>query len=146
LGVANGTSSVVTSCAANTIGYSAGSIVGTGTSAAFHTSNAYYVQGGPGTDPTAARNSLPTGRINNLDLSVFKRISFRERYKIEIGVQAINSLNHPQFFPGSLDTVNSITSTGSRNFDTVTNSQFNQKNQVFSSNPRNLQLSGRISF
>ena len=146
LGVANGTSSVVTSCAANTIGYSAGSIVGTGASAAFHTSNAYYVQGGPGTDPTAARNSLPTGRINNLDLSVFKRISFRERYKIEIGVQAINSLNHPQFFPGSLDTVNSITSTGSRNFDTVTNSQFNQKNQVFSSNPRNLQLSGRISF
>jgi hypothetical protein len=146
LGVANGTSSVVTSCAANTIGYSAGSIVGTGTSAAFHASNAYYVQGGPGTDPTAARNSLPTGRTNNLDLSVFKRISFRERYKIEIGAQAINSLNHPQFFPGSLDTVNSIASTGSRNFDTVTNSQFNQKSQVFSSNPRNLQLSGRISF
>jgi hypothetical protein len=146
LGVANGTSSVVTSCAANTIGYSAGSIVGTGAAAAFHASNAYYVQGGPGTNPTAARNSLPTGRTNNLDLSVFKRISFRERYKIEIGVQAINSLNHPQFFPGSLDTVNSIASTGSRNFDTVTNSQFNQKSQVFSSNPRNLQLSGRISF
>jgi hypothetical protein len=146
LGVANGTSSVVTSCAANTIGYSAGSIVGTGASAAFHASNAYYVQGGPGTNPTAARNSLPTGRINNLDLSAYKRISFRERYKIEIGVQAINSLNHPQFFPGSLDTVNSVASTGSRNFDTVTNSQFNQKSQVFSSNPRNLQLSGRISF
>ena len=104
------------------------------------------MQGGPGTNPTAARNSLPTGRINNLDLSAYKRISFRERYKIEIGVQAINSLNHPQFFPGSLDTVNSVASTGSRNFDTVTNSQFNQKSQVFSSNPRNLQLSGRISF
>lgn len=146
LGVANGTSSVVISCAANTIGYSAGSIVGTGTNAVFHASNAYYVQGGPGTNPTAARNSLPTGRINNLDLSVYKRISFRERYKVEVGVQAINSLNHPQFFPGSLDTVNSIGSTGSRNFDTVTNSQFNQKRQVFSSNPRTLQLSGKISF
>lgn len=145
-GVANGTTTVVTSCAANTIGYAAGALTGTGANVAFHPSNAYFVQGGSGTLPNAARNSLPTGRINNVDLSAFKRISFRERYQIEIGVQAINSLNHPQFFPGSLDTVNSISSTGSRNFDTVTNSQFNQKRQVFSSNPRNVQLSGRISF
>jgi hypothetical protein len=145
-GVANGTTTVVTSCAANTIGYAAGTLTGTGANVAFNPSNAYFVQGGSGTLPNAARNSLPTGRINNLDLSAYKRISFRERYKIEVGIQAINSLNHPQFFPGSLDTVNSIGSTGSRNFDTVTNSQFNQKGQVFSSNPRTLQLSGKISF
>jgi hypothetical protein len=145
-GVANGFSTVVSSCAANTIGYTAGAINGTGTNLTFVPSNAYYVQGGPGTIPTAARNSLPTGRINNLDLSAYKRISFRERYKVEVGIQAINGLNHPQYFPGSLDTVNSVASTGSRNFDTVTNSQFNQKSQVFSSNPRTIQLSGRISF
>jgi hypothetical protein len=145
-GVANNTSNVVLSCAANTIGYTAGSITGTGTSAAFHASNAYYVQGGPGTIPTAARNLLPTGRINNFDLSAFKRLSITERYKLEFGLQAINILNHPQFFPGSLDTVNSIASTGSRNFDTVTNSQFNQKRLVFSSQPRNIQLSGKIIF
>jgi hypothetical protein len=146
IGVANGSSAVVGSCAANTIGYTAGAITGTGSNPTFVPSNAYYVQGGLGTIPTAARNSLPTGRINNFDLGAYKRISFRERYKIEVGVQATNTLNHPQFFPGSLNTVNSISSTGSRNFDTVTNSQFNQKTQVFSSNPRTLQLSGRISF
>jgi hypothetical protein len=145
-GVANNTSTVVTSCAANTIGYTAGALTGPTSALVFSPSNAYYVAGGLGTNPTAARNSLPTGRINNLDLSAYKRISFHERYKIEVGVQAINSLNHPQYFPGSLDTVNSIASTGSRNFDTVTNSQFNQKRQVFSSNPRNLQLSGKIIF
>jgi len=145
-GVANGTSNVVLSCAANTIGYSAGSITGTGASAAFHASNAYYVQGGPGTIPSASRNLLPTGRINNIDMSAFKRVSFTERYKIEFGIQAINLLNHPQYFPGSLDTVNSIASTGSRNFDTVTSSQFNQKKLVFSSQPRTVQLSGKIIF
>jgi Carboxypeptidase regulatory-like domain/TonB dependent receptor/TonB-dependent Receptor Plug Domain len=145
-GVANGTSTVVASCAANTIGYTAGSLSGPSTAQVFTASNAYYVQGGPGTNPTAPRNTLPTGRTNNLDLSIFKRVSFMERYKIEFGAQAINVLNHSQYFPGSLDTVNSIGSTGSRNFDTVTNTQFNQKQLVFSNNPRNLQLSGKIIF
>jgi hypothetical protein len=42
--------------------------------------------------------------------------------------------------------VNSIASTGSRNFDAVNNTQFNQKQLVFSSNPRYLQLSGKIIF
>ena len=145
-GVANGTSTVVASCAANTIGYTAGSLSGPSTAQVFTASNAYYVQGGPGTNPTAPRNTLPTGRTNNLDLSIFKRVSFMDRYKIEFGAQAINVLNHSQYFPGSLDTVNSIGSTGSRNFDTVTNTQFNQKQLVFSNNPRNLQLSGKIIF
>ncbi len=145
-GVANGTSTVVASCAANTIGYTAGSLSGPSTAQVFTASNAYYVQGGPGTNPTAPRNTLPTGRINNLDLSIFKRVSFMDRYKIEFGAQAVNVLNHSQYFPGSLDTVNAIGSTGSRNFDTVTNTQFNQKQLVFSNNPRNLQLSGKIIF
>jgi hypothetical protein len=144
LGLDNSSRNVVPSCATNTIGYAAGAI--NLTSKVFTASNAYFVQGGAGTNPTAARNSLPTGRINNVDLGAYKRISFRERYKVEVGIQAINTLNHPQYFPGSLDTVNSIASTGSRNFDTVTNSQFNQKAQVFSSNPRTLQLSGKIIF
>jgi hypothetical protein len=124
-GVANGTTTVVTSCAANTIGYTAGALVGT-TSFAPST-NAYYVQGGSGTLPNATRDTLPTGRIDNLDLSAYKRLTFHEHYTIEFGVQALNSLNHPQWLPGSLNTVNSIASTGSRNFDAVNNAQFNIK-------------------
>jgi hypothetical protein len=146
-GVANNTSTVVISCAANTIGYTAGALTGSGSSLAFApNTNAYFVQGGAGTLPNAARNSLPTGRINNVDLSAFKRISFGDRYRVEFGVEALNTLNHPQFLPGSINTVNSIASTGSRNFDAVNNTQFNQKQLVFSSNPRTVQLSGKIIF
>ena len=89
---------------------------------------------------------MPTGRINNVDLTAIKRITFKDRYKVEFGMQAINALNHSQYFPGSLDTVNSIGSTGSRNFDAVNNVQFNQKQLVFSNNARTLQLSGKIIF
>jgi hypothetical protein len=145
-GVANNTSTVVTSCAANTIGYTAGAITGPSAALVFAPSNAYFVQGGAGTLPNAARNSLPTGRINNIDLTLLKRLSLGDRYKFEFGMQALNTLNHPQFLPGSLNTVNSIASTGSRNFDAVNNIQFNQKQLVFSSNPRNIQLSGKIIF
>jgi hypothetical protein len=145
-GVANGTSTVVTSCAANTIGYSAGALTGPSSSQTFTPSNAYFVQGGPGTSPSASRNSLPTGRENNLDLTAIKRFSFRERYNLEVQVIALNALNHSQYLPGSLNTVNSISSTGSGNFDSVASPQFNQKQLTFSNNARTLQLSGKISF
>ena len=86
------------SCAANTIGYTAGAITGTG-ALGLRSLQRLLRPGRIGTIPTAARNSLPTGRINNFDLGAYKRISFRERYKIEVGVQATNTLNHPQFSP-----------------------------------------------
>jgi hypothetical protein len=146
-GVAVGTSNVVTSCAANTVGYTAGALTGpTGAPVFAPNANAYYVQGGAGTLPNAPRNTLSTGRIDNIDLSAYKRVTVREHYTLEFGVQATNTLNHPQWFPGSLNTVNSIGSTGSRNFDAVNNAQFNQKQVNFSSNPRTLQLSGKFTF
>jgi hypothetical protein len=145
-GVVNGTSTLGLSCAANTIGYSAGALVGSGSAQTFAPSNAYYVQGGPGTSPTASRNTLPTGRENNFDLTAIKRFSFRERYNLEVQAIAFNVLNHSQYLPGSLSTVNSIGSTGSGNFDSVTAPQFNQKQLNFSNNARTMQLSGKIIF
>ncbi len=144
-GVANGSSTVVKSCIANTIGYTAGAIAGTTFTP---NSTAYYVQGGPGTLPSASRNTLPTGRENNLDLTAIKRFSFRERYKAEFQFQATNVLNHSQYFPGSLNTVNSIstTGTGSGNFINVTSPQFNKKQLDFSNNARTVQLAGKFIF
>jgi hypothetical protein len=144
-GVANGTSTVVKRCAANTIGYTTGSIAGT-----VFTPNttAYYVQGGPGTLPTAGRNTLATGRENNLDLTATKRFSYRERYRMEFQVQAFNVLNHSQYLPGSLNTVNSISSTGTGagNFINVSAPQFNQKQLDFSNNARTMQLAAKFIF
>jgi hypothetical protein len=143
-GVVNGfASTVVGDCAANIIGYREGAIVG----GAFVAAHAQYVQGGLGTLPTAPRNTLPTGRTNNLDLSAYKHFTYHERYKLDFGLQALNVLNHSQYLPGSPNAVNSIGSTGTvRNFDTVNSSQFNVKQLAFSNNPRTMQLSGKIIF
>lgn len=144
-GVANGTTTVVKRCTANTIGYTPGTIAGT-----VFTPNttAYFIQGGLGTLPAASRQDLPTGRINNFDLTATKRISFTERFKMEIQLQAFNVLNHSQYLPGSLNTVNSIQSTGagSGNFANVTAPQFNQKQVDFSNNARTMQLGGKFIF
>ena len=144
-GVANGSSTVVKSCAANTIGYTAGSIAGT---VFTPHPTAYYVQGGKGTFPNGGRNTLPTGRENNVDLTAVKRFSYRERYMLEFQIQAFNVLNHSQYLPGSLNTVNSIatTGTGAGNFINVAAPQFNQKQLDFSNNARTMQLSGKFTF
>jgi hypothetical protein len=140
--------SLYTACANDTTGYSEGALVAGATTAqnTFTASNAYYVQGGSGTDPSASRNSLPTGRTNNLDLTAIKRLSYHERFKFEFSAQAINVLNHSQYLPGSPSQANSISSTGSRAFDTVTSGLFNQKSVNFSNNPRVIQLSGKLIF
>jgi hypothetical protein len=139
----NGTQTLSRSCTKAIIGYAEGAIA----SGAFVASNAYYVQGGLGTLPTASRDTLPTGRTNDLDASAFKRFAvYKDRVKVEFGVQAFNVLNHPQWLPGSLNQVNSIGSTGDRSFVTVNGPSFNDKQAVFSSNPRSMQLSGKIIF
>ena len=151
-GIFNGTNTVATSCPANTIGYTAGVITApTTTTAAFFTPhpNAQYVEGGAGTLPNASRNTLPTARIDNLDLTALKRFSFRERYRLEFQVQAFNVLNHSQYLPGTLNTVNSTSSTGSgpSNFVTVTAAgTFGNRNVAFSNNARTMQLAGKFYF
>ena len=118
------------SCAANTIGYTAGAITGfrEPPRPSFPTTTPTpRAKGARDLTPwyVAHRSRvtrLPTGRIPNVDLTAIKRESrSKDRYKVEFGMQAINVLNHSQYFPGSLDTVNSIGSTGSRNFDAVNN-------------------------
>lgn len=108
--------------------------------------NAYYVQAGSGTLPTAARNTLPIRPINNVDLSAFKRISFLERYSFEFGAQAFNVLNHAQYIPGTVDNVNATSYTTGYNFQTVTSSFFNRPDKVFTNNARTMQLSLKFAF
>ena len=142
----NGTTTTTKSCSAAIIGYAEGTLNSTGTT--FTGSNAYYVQGGAGTLPNGGRQTLPTGRTNDVDFSAFKRIAvYKDRMKVEIGLQAFNVLNHPQFLEGSPSLAGSYGSTGYRSFDTVnTPGQFNQKQLVFPSNARSMQLSGKFTF
>ena len=60
-------------------------------------------------------------------------------------MQAYNVLNHAQYLPGSINDVAAVSYTD-LNYTTVGNSTFNHPEQIFSNNPRTLQLSGKISF
>ena len=108
--------------------------------------NAYYIQAGLGTLPNAARNTLPIRPIDNVDVGMYKRITFHDRYSIEAGIQAFNVLNHPQYQPGTVDNVNNPSFTSSYNFQTVTNAFFNRPEKEFLNQARTIQLSGKITF
>ena len=108
--------------------------------------NAYYVQAGPGTLPTASRNTLPIRPIDNIDLSVFKRFTAFDHYSLELGAQAFNLANHAQYQPGSLDNVNGPSYTGSYNFQTVYNAFFNRPEKEFTNQARAMQLSAKLIF
>ena len=106
---------------------------------------AYYIQAAPGALPNSSRNTLAGRPIDNFDAAAYKRISFRERYTFELGVQAYNVLNHAQYIPGYINDVAAVSYTD-LNYTTVGNSTFNHPEQIFSNNPRTLQLSGKFSF
>jgi hypothetical protein len=130
-------------CQNDTVGYSAGSLSSLGV---FTPSNAYYVEAGPGTVPTGARNTLPIRPIDNLDVAAYKRLTLRERYSLEVGIQAFNVLNHPQYQPGSVDNVSGPSYTSSYSFQTVTSAGFNRPDKEFLNNARTMQLTGKINF
>ena len=94
-------------CSANTVGYVATN------------PNAYYIQAGAGTLPTAARNTLPIRPIDNVDLSASKRINITERIAFQFQAQAFNLLDHPQYIPGSINTINTSSYTSSTQFQDV---------------------------
>jgi hypothetical protein len=122
-------------CANNTVGYVA------------LDPNAYYIQAGAGTLPTASRNTLPTRPIDNLDLAAYKRLTFHEHYSFEFGAQAYNVLNHAQYTPGTVGNINSTSNTTSViNFQKVDNAFFGQPGKVFQNNARTMQLSGKLFF
>ncbi len=125
----------VTQCTADLVGY------------APVNPNAEYIRAGSGTLPNSARNTLPIRPTNNLDMTALKRFTVKERYSIEIDAQAFNLLNHAQYFPGSVDTINLTNTANNYLFNTVTDAgSFNNAPAVFSNNARTLQLAGKIKF
>ena len=139
LGVKN-TASAVTAVTSggNTVGYTAVN------------PNAYYIQAGAGTMPTASRNTLAGRPTNNVDVSAIKRFTVFEHYSMEVGVQAFNALNHAQYIPGSVDDVGAYSYTG-LSYQTILaggkpSSNFGRSDLAFGNNPRALQLTGKITF
>ena len=108
--------------------------------------NAYYIQAGNGTLPNAARNTLPIRPIDNVDLSIIKKITVHEHYSFQFGAGAFNLFNHAQYIPGTVDNVNATSYTASYNFQTVGNAFFNRPDKEFTNNARTMQLNAKFTF
>lgn len=123
-------------CTKNTVGYYA------------LNPNAYYVSGGRGALANSGRNTLPGRPTNDVDATVIKRFNFTERYAFEFQAQAFNLLNHPQFVPGSINTVNSLGDTSglTTSYLQASSGSFNRPDVTFSSNSRILQLGAKFVF
>lgn len=67
--------------------------------------NAEYIVAGVGAAATAPRNTFATPRIDDIDFGVSKRFNLTETKAIQFGAQAFNLFNHPQYVPGSINTV-----------------------------------------
>lgn len=108
--------------------------------------NAEYIQAGRGAVATAGRNTLPLPGIENLDFSVFKNFALTETMRFQFRVDFYNAFNHPQYIPGSPNIVAPIPTTAVSNINTVGSASFNKPDEIFSSNPRVIQLGLRFNF
>ena len=108
--------------------------------------NARYVKAGAGVHPNGGRNTLPLRGINNLDVSVSKRFSIGEFRALEFRAAFYNALNHPQFTPGSLNSVRAVPSNITRNNLIPGHPVFNRPDQVYDSHAREIHLVLRFLF
>ena len=106
--------------------------------------NAEYVQAGLGALATSGRNTEPTRPINNVDMTVIKRFSAKERFHFELQGQAFNLFNHPQFIPGAINDVGNVTSIGLGAYVNANSVNFNNPEAFFTSNARVIQVVGKF--
>jgi hypothetical protein len=108
--------------------------------------NAEYIAAGKGALSNAGRNTMPTPRINNWDMTLAKNVSFRERARLQLRADFFNVFNHHQYTPGRIDSVIFSDTSALLPLVSTSNPLFGKWSQVFSSNPRVIQLGAKITF
>ena len=108
--------------------------------------SAEYIVAGKGALADAGRNTLATPIMNNWDITLSKGFTIRERTKLQFRADFYNTFNHPQYVPGMIDNVRPTDRSGVTNYLTPGNPLFGQWDQVYSSNPRTIQLGAKITF
>src|ERR1700754_161863 len=126
----------VTSDESRTIGYLA------------NNPSARYIQTGEGAVSNISRNTFLLPAINNFDISVFKNFRIGESKMFQVRADFFNAFNHPQFVPGSVNTVDPVGTTGLTTLNQVAplTIDFLKPGNVLSSNPRVIQLAARFNF
>ncbi|PWT79736.1 MAG: TonB-dependent receptor, partial [Acidobacteria bacterium] len=110
--------------------------------------NARYIQAGNGAFANAGRNTFLSPAIQNLDFSIFKNFAVTESKKVQIGADFFNVFNHPQYVPGSINTVDPINTAAVSQYNTIAQGLTNLfvPSHVFSCHPRIVQLRFRFTF
>jgi hypothetical protein len=125
-----------------------GNVIGTVVGYLVDNPNARYIQTGNGAQSTIGRNTFLLPAINNVDFSIMKNFRFGESKAIQIRADFFNVLNHPQYVPGSVNSVDPVGTTGLTTLNQVTplTTDFLNPSNVLSSNPRVIQLAARFNF
>jgi len=108
--------------------------------------NAQFIRAQVGVYANGGRNILESPGINSFDVSLMKAFSVREHSKFEIRADFFNFFNHPQYTAGRINNVNNIGRAGINVMLIPGNAAFNQWDQVFGSNPRNIQMGAKFVF
>jgi len=99
---------------------------------------------------TGGRNTMRVNPIDDVDMTIAKYIGVgkEDRYKLRFEGRFFNIFNHPQYVAGNISDVASVGFTGTAVHNALIPNQtlFGQWSQVFSSNPRNIQLSLKFTF
>jgi hypothetical protein len=106
----------------------------------------YYVKALAGMYANSGRNILPTLPIDNFDFNIAKLFSIREKTRLEIRADFYNVLNHAQYTTGIINNVYQKQHIGETNYLTPGNPLFGQWDQVFSSNPRRVQIGAKVTW
>jgi hypothetical protein len=112
--------------------------------------NARYIATPKGVLPDAARNTMRVNPIDDVDMMIAKYfgVGKEDRFKLRLEGRFLNLLNHPQYVAGNISDVGSVGFTGTAVHNALipSNSLFGQWPQVFSSNPRTIQVSVKLTF
>ena len=120
--------------------------------------DAMFVVAPEGTLADSGRSLLNLNPIDDIDLTLAKRFTITERFRLEFSVRAFNIFNHPQYVGGYVNDVHPFGPGGggyaqgtpagdlARSAITPGSSIFEQWSQAFSSNPRELTLALKLTF
>jgi hypothetical protein len=125
-----------------------GNVIGTVVGYLANNPNARYIQTGDGAQSNIGRNNFLLPPINNFDISIFKNFRIGESKFFQIRADFFNAFNHPQYVPGSVNSVDPVGTTGLTTLNQVNplTSDFLNPSAVLSSNPRVIQLAARFNF
>ena len=112
--------------------------------------DARYVVAPKGVLPDGGRNTMQVNPIDDVDLTVAKYfgVGKEDRFKLRLEGRFFNVFNHPQYVAGNISDVGSVGFTGTAVHNSLipSTSLFGDWSQVFSSNPRNIQVSLKLTF